>query len=145
MDIVVLTAPDGKAPAARFPDKGDGRIGGFAGTWRFDKVAGVPPNMSDLLSGGLPLLFSPIRRLPAVGRGFSPLDRFLPFSFDLPIVGEEGREGDCAIQIDCFGPRTTEDLFRALRDDPGILATEERRDVEMLVVRQESTAGGMTG
>ena len=78
----------------------------------------------------------PVRHLPAIGRGavFAHLG-LLPFSCGFLAVDETEREGYYAIDVACIGLRTMEELFRALREDLGIKATRERRNLEMLVVR----------
>jgi hypothetical protein len=73
MDIVVLTVPDGPHRSA-FWIGGNGCMGGFAKTWQLDKVAGVPPTLSDLQRGGAPFLLSLFRHLPAIGRGFNLME-----------------------------------------------------------------------
>lgn len=134
-DIYVLTAPDGAVASAKFADTPG--MGAIAGSWSFSPMDAAP-TMEELKSGGMALMLSLFRRLPAIGSGFARLNRFLPFSFGLLTVSDAGPDGNHAIEIDCVGQRTDEQLFRALRDDLGILAARERRDVDMLVVRPRS-------
>jgi uncharacterized protein (TIGR03435 family) len=129
-DILVLTAPNGKSSAGARMNTGM-NVGAFATSWHMDKPADIPATPADMEE----FILSLQRRIPAIGRGFAHLDTFMPFAYGLLIVGEPDPEGDHPIQIECVGPRTSEDLIRALRDDLGITATRDRRDVEMLVVR----------
>jgi uncharacterized protein (TIGR03435 family) len=137
MDVYVLTAPDEMASSGPFGDMAGGGV--FASSWRMEDIDGVPPTLADLQSGGAAFVLQLVQHLPAIGKGFAHLDRFLPFSCGLLIVDEVEREGYHAIEISCMGRRTTEKLCRALWDDLGIVATHERRDVEMLIARQSST------
>jgi hypothetical protein len=127
MDVYVLTAPDEMASAG---------VGAFASSWRMEDVDGVPPTPADLKSGGAAFLLQLVQHLPALGRGFAHLGRFLPFSYGILIADELERDGYHAIEISCMGRRTPEKLCQALWDDLGIMATHERRDIEMLVARQ---------
>jgi hypothetical protein len=105
-----------------------------------EDVDGVPPAPADLKSDGAAFLLQLIQHLPALGRGFAHVGRFLPFSYGLLIVDEIERDGYHAIEVSCMGRRTPEKLCHALFDDLGIVATHERRDIEMLVARQSPAA-----
>jgi hypothetical protein len=96
-------------------------------------VAEMRAMIPDLKSGGFPF---PIRHLPAIGSGFARLGRILPFSRGCLLVDETARQEGHAIDVVCIGNRTDEELFGTLREETGIAATRERRDVEMLVARQ---------
>jgi uncharacterized protein (TIGR03435 family) len=133
MDVYVLTAPDEMTSA-------EGGV--FASSWRMEDlqdVDGIPPTLADLQSGGAAFVLQLVQHLPALGRGFAHVGRFLPFSYGLLIVDEAERDGFHAIEISCMGRRTPEKLCQALWDDLGIVATRERQDVEMLVARQSPT------
>jgi uncharacterized protein (TIGR03435 family) len=130
MDVYVLTAPDQMASS-------EGGV--FASSWHMEDVDGVPPTLADLQSGGVAFMLQLVQHLPALGKGFAHLGRFLPFSYGILIVDEVERQGFHVIEISCMGRRTPEKLCKALWDDLGIVATYERRDVEMLVVRQSPT------
>jgi hypothetical protein len=134
MDVYVLTAPDEMASSGPFGDMAGGGV--FASSWQMEDVDGVPPTLADLQSGGAAFLLQLVQHLPALGRGFAHLGRFLPFSYGLLIVDEVERDGCHAIEISCMGRRTPEKLCKALWDDLGIVATHERRDIEMLVARR---------
>jgi uncharacterized protein (TIGR03435 family) len=140
MDVYVLTAEDEMTSSEPFGDMAGAGV--FASSWQMEDlqdVDGVPPTLADLQSGGVAFMLQLVQHLPAMGRGFAHLGRFLPFSYGILIVDEAERHGYHAIEISCMGRRTTEKLCKALWDDLGIVATHERRDVEMLVARSSPT------
>lgn len=134
MDVFVLIAPEGGASSEPLGDMAGGGV--FASSWRMEDLDDVPPTVADLQSGGAAFVLQLVQHLPALGRGFAHLGRFLPFSYGLLIVDEVERDGFHAIEITCMGRRTPEKLCQALLDDLGIVATHERRDLAMLVARQ---------
>lgn len=128
MDMWVLTAPAN--PTAYSPVYGSDS-GGW--TWNFDWTpvpADIPPTPEAIREW----LKSQMRRIPAIGIAF-PRNLILPFSGGVLMFGDPEEDRSCPIQIECMGPHTEDQLLRALREDLGITASKEHRNVEMLVVR----------
>jgi hypothetical protein len=128
LEILVLTAPAN--PVAYSPVYAS-ESGGWM--WNSDWTP-APADMPHTPEAIGEWLKSQMRRIPAIGMAF-PQNPILPFSGGILMVGDPEEDGSCPIQIECMGPRTEDQLLRALREDLGITASKERRSVEILVVR----------
>jgi hypothetical protein len=128
MDIWVLTAP--AKPAAHSPAYG-AQAGSYSFNAEFDpavaEVLRTPEGMEEWFRSNL-------RRVPAIGMAF-PWTLVLPFSRGVLMFGDPEEDGSCQIQMQWMGGGTEDQLVQALRDELGIAASQERRSVEMLVVR----------
>jgi hypothetical protein len=98
--------------------------------WRPSR-ADIPPTAEAIEEW----LKSQMRRIPAIGTGLSQDLTILPFSGGILSLGNYEENGARAAEIEWMGPRTDEQIIRALRDDLGITASKEHRDVEFLIVR----------
>ena len=134
MDIWVLSSASAN-PVAYSPAYGSG-AGGWV--WNSD-WAPFPAEMPRTPDAIEEWLISLVTRIPAIGMKF-PRNLILPFSSGVLMLGDPEEDGSCPIQIESIGPQTEDKLLGALRDDLGITASKERRNVEMLVVRSRNAS-----
>jgi Protein of unknown function (DUF3738) len=160
VDVYVLTAPDGPAPNRRsLGDEGGGQLFATFGAIGLS-TPDLPAEVRDFLQrmaehdqagvSGPPDVPAEVKEffhrrfsrgaagIPSTFSGttdISHLCRLLGSLLGRPVVDETGLTGSYEIEVREPSETTLEGFLRALRDQAGLVATPERREVSMLVVR----------
>jgi uncharacterized protein (TIGR03435 family) len=138
IDVYVMTALDGKTPAAKTDEESfDGGSIGWSGPEYVEIVPhdGTPPTIEMLreMASTLNLSSSGIVNISADNSTMDSFRLALEQGLNCPILDETNLKGTYDIAV--HGARSTDEFLRMLRDQSGIVLTRVQRDIEMLVVR----------
>ncbi|HEY4363571.1 MAG TPA: TIGR03435 family protein [Bryobacteraceae bacterium] len=127
LDVLVVTAPNGKGPGLREAEFGGG---GFLNTsFAWTSSGGTLPSLADLQRAQAPL-----SHISGYGMGIADLCRTLEMNVGRPVMDETGLEGNYDFEV--AGSETSnDDILQTLRENLGLVLTPAKRDVAILRVR----------
>jgi uncharacterized protein (TIGR03435 family) len=130
MDVYVLTAPDGEGPDLREVGFGGGGfMSSSSSEIPWTSADGKPPTTADFRKAS-----ASIRNISGSGQ-VADLCKMLERGLDRLVVDEAGLAGIYEFHAVNKG-NNNEAFFQALRDGLGLVATPDKREVAMLIVRQ---------
>jgi uncharacterized protein (TIGR03435 family) len=133
-DVYVMTALEGKTPAAKDPDEAHGGFSSSSFSKRVEiatKESGIPPTIDELREAGMS---RGISEISASNCTMDDFRRSLEDGLERPIVDETNLTGRFDLAVHGKA-RNTEEFLQLLRDQLGLVLTPAQRRIEMLVVK----------
>src|SRR6185437_6067987 len=137
-DVYVMTAIEGKTPAAKTGNEGFG--GGFVSASGFDFVLpeGTPSSPEARKKAIEELLKRPENiGISSISAGNTTMDEFrqnLESGLGRPVIDETGLQGVYDIEVK-GNAKNTDEFIRMLREQTGLVLTPANRSIDILTVR----------